>query len=344
MAGGYGRVFMIIACLGETLTRFSPQHRRLLVQGGALELHVGGAETNVAIGLSSLGHMTRMIGMLPDNALGQIARATLRGAGVDCRHLGQGPGRMGLYFMTPGAGLRSSDIVYDRADSAFSRMGRDDIDWKSALHGATRLHLSGITPALGPRSAELAIAAVHAARDRGIPISFDCNYREKLWKACNSQPRAILHELVAAADILFGNHRDVALLLDTSFSSDGAARRRDAAEAAFGAYPGLRLIASTARHAIDADRNSITARIDGRDGHAETDAMRIAGIVDRIGAGDAFAVGVLHALAKDSGDLAGMARTGLALAALKHSIPGDASLFGEGDLDAFLSGERDVRR
>ncbi len=145
------------------------------------------------------------------------------------------------------------------------------------------------------------------------------------------------------ADILFGNHRDIALLLGRQFSGDGEERRRDAALAAFEAFPALQTIASTARHAIDGDHNQISARIDTRQEAVESDELQLTGIVDRIGAGDAFAVGVLHGLLSGAGTEAA-AQYGLALACLKHGLPGDASLFSQADIDAFLAGERDVRR
>ena len=250
---------------------------------------------------------------------------------------------MGLYFLTPGAGLRASDIVYDREASVFALAAPEQWDWDSLLTGAELLHLSGITPALGPSAAAAALVAAEAAAARGIAISFDGNYRAQLWARWESDPRAILGHLVARADILFGNHRDVSLLLGREFGGEGEGRRREAAEAAFEAFPKLRLIASTARHVRDADTHAIAARIDGREGAVQTDEVTVAGIVDRIGAGDAFAAGVLHGILLDR-DLDWTVRAGLALTALKHSLPGDASLFGPRDLDSFLAGELDVRR
>ena len=176
-----------------------------------------------------------------------------------------------------------------------------------------------------------------------MPISFDGNYRAQLWSRWDSDPAAILGELVGQADILFGNHRDISLLLGRAFSGDGPERRREAAEAAFAAFPGLKLIASTARHVTDADTHRIAARLDGRDGFAQTDEVVVAGIVDRIGAGDAFAAGILHGMLNGH-DLDRTVHAGLALTCLKHSLPGDASLFGERDIAAFLAGELDVRR
>jgi 2-dehydro-3-deoxygluconokinase len=176
-----------------------------------------------------------------------------------------------------------------------------------------------------------------------VAVSFDGNYRAQLWERWDSDPRATLTQLVGQAEILFGNHRDISLLLGQQFGGDGPDRRRQAAEAAFAAFPNLKLIASTARHTDDADRHRISARIDRRDAVATTEEVRIAGIVDRIGAGDAFAAGVLHGL-RTGRDLEWTVRAGLALTALKHSIPGDASLFAPADIDRFMGGELDVRR
>jgi 2-dehydro-3-deoxygluconokinase len=335
-----------IVFFGELLIRLSSPGRTLLMQTPSLDLHVGGAEANVAIGLANLGHATRMVSAVPDNALGRGAVAAVRGQGVDTSGIITRDGRMGLYFLAPGAGLRASEIVYDRTVSSFATAPVAAFDWPKLLAGASRLHLSGITPALGPVSAAAALAAAEAATALSVPVSFDGNYRARLWEAWDSNPRAILSALIGHADILFGNHQDVGLLLGHGFEGEGEDRRRAAAEAAFAAFPRLKLIASTARHTEDADRHRISARIDGRDGHVQTEEVLVSGIVDRIGAGDAFAAGVLHGLSsvQNRGDIAHAARIGLALGCLKHTLPGDASLFGQGDIDAFLAGSLDVRR
>jgi 2-dehydro-3-deoxygluconokinase len=250
---------------------------------------------------------------------------------------------MGLYFLSPGAGLRASDIVYDRAASAFAEAPADTFDWHALLNGVERLHLSGITPALGPATAEAAIRAAETARDTGVAVSFDGNYRARLWDAWDSDPKAVLTRLVGLADTLFGNHKDISLLLGREFSGDGADRRREAAEAAFAAFPNLKRIASTARHIDDADRHRIAARVDTHERGFQTEEVVVAGIIDRIGGGDAFATGILHGVLSGQ-DLESTVQSGLALACLKHSLPGDASLFRQADIDAFLEGGLDVRR
>jgi 2-dehydro-3-deoxygluconokinase len=332
-----------VACFGELLLRLTAPGRELLLQRPRLDVHVGGAEANVAVGLASLGHATRVISLVPDNALGQAAIGYLRRHGVDAAQVRATPGRMGLYFLAQGAGLRASEIVYDREGSSFANAGPSEFDWDELLASVDLLHMSGITPALGPCSAETALGAAQAAERLGIPISFDGNYRAQLWERWDSCPREILTGLVKRAEIMFGNHRDISLLLGRQFSGEGEDRRREAADAAFAAFPKLKLIASTARHLDDADRHRISARIDTPERSVQTEDVVVAGIVDRIGAGDAFAAGILHGL-RTGRDLDWTVRSGLAVTALKHSLPGDASLFGPRDIDAFMSGELDVRR
>ncbi len=332
-----------IVFFGELLIRLTAPGNELLMQTPSLNLHVGGAEANVAVGLSHLGHDCKMVSIVPDNALGRGAVSAIRAHGVDCQRVVTGPGRMGLYFLQVGAGLRASEIVYDRAGSSFAQASADAFDWDRLLAGAGLLHLSGITPALGPQSSNHALAAARAARRLGIPVSFDGNYRAMLWEAWDSDPRAILTELIGMADIMFGNHRDLSLVLGRTFSGDGEDRRREAAAAGFAAFPDLKLIASTVRHTVSADHHRIAARIDLRDSAYQSEEIDVTGIVDRIGAGDAFAAGVLHAHL-GGGDAKAMAESGLALTCLKHSLPGDASLFRQADIDAFMAGGLDVRR
>jgi 2-dehydro-3-deoxygluconokinase len=334
---------MTIVCFGEILLRLSPPDRRLLVQAESFDLTVGGAEANVASALASLGHDVRFAGVVSDNPLGDRALAALQGCGIDTRFVARAPGRMGLYFLEAGSGPRPSAITYDRAGSAFADATTEIIDFGEALAGARLLHCGGITPALGPKGVALAKAAHGAARAAGVPICFDGNYRAQLWDAWDSDPCSILRELVADATILIGNHRDIALLLGRDFSGDGEARRREAAEAAFAEFPNLELIASTARHLVTSDHHRIAARVDCRGGSYQTEEIDVTGIVDRIGTGDAFAAGVLDGWLAGGG-LAVMAERGLALAALKHTIPGDMCPVSRAMLESFSAGAGDVRR
>jgi 2-dehydro-3-deoxygluconokinase len=332
-----------IVSFGEILLRLAAPGRELLLQSGRLDVCVGGAEANVAVALASLGQEVAMVSGLPDNPLGRSARDFLRGHGVDTGPIIWNEARMGLYFLTLGAGLRASEVIYDRAESAFVKSCAQGFDWPRLLEGAGLLHLSGITPALGTDTAEAAIAAAETANAMGVPVAFDGNYRARLWQTWDSNPREILTRLIASADILFGNYRDISLVLGTEFSGEGADRRCAAAEAAFARFDRLQIIASTARHVDDADKHRIAARVDTRPESVQTGEVVIAGIVDRIGTGDAFAAGILNGL-KRGHTLSEVVHGGLALAVLKHSLPGDASLFRQVDIDAYLSGVADVRR
>lgn len=334
---------MTITCFGELLLRLTPPGAQLMVQSDSLDLVPGGAEANVAAGLASLGHNVRFAGLVSDNVLGDRSVAALRSTGVDTHFVTRASGRMGLYFMEAGAGLRPSAITYDRAGSAFAAAAPSSIDFAGALAGARLFHTGGITPALGPRGVTLAKAANAAAVAAGVPICFDGNYRAQLWAAWDSNPAQVLRELVRDATILIGNHRDISLLLGKTFLGDGEDRRREAAEAAFTAFPQLQLIASTARHLVTSDHHRISARVDGRHAAHQTPEIDVTGIVDRIGTGDAFAAGVLHGWI-EGGDVKTMAESGLAMAALKHSIPGDMCLLNRATLEAFSASGGDVRR
>ena len=332
-----------VVCFGEMLLRLSPPMGTPLTRAATLATHFGGAEANVAVALASLGTPSRMVTALPDNALGHAAKAWLGGAGVDTRFVCFAPGRLGLYFFEPAAGPRAGRVTYDRAGTVFSLAPASQFEFGAALRESALLHLSGITPALGPGGVELARAAVAAARSAGVAISFDANYRANLWQSWDSSPRAILLELIGEATILFGNHRDLSLLLGRDFSGAGPRQRREAAEAAFAAFPKLQLQASTARQVIDAGHHRLAARVDTRGGDWQTDEIDLSGIVDRIGSGDAFAAGVLHRHLAGS-PLRSVAESGLALAALKHGVCGDAILATEAELAEFRPDGVDVRR
>jgi 2-dehydro-3-deoxygluconokinase len=253
---------------------------------------------------------------------------------------------MGLYFLTPGAVCRPSDIVYDRAGSAFAEAAADAVDWDVELEGAGLLHLSGVTPALGPNGSAAALRAARAAKAKGVKVSFDGNYRGKLWAAWNGDGPKVLRQLLDCADIAFVDERDVALVLGRQFDGDTPeARRRAGATAAFEAFPGLQRIASTFRAARQIDHHELSAVMFTRGvGEFRTRAIPLTGIVDRIGGGDAFAAGVLHGLRTGAEDQAAL-EFGLAAACLKHAIPGDFNLAGAADVRSFLEQDGlDVRR
>jgi 2-dehydro-3-deoxygluconokinase len=323
-----------IVCFGEILLRLAAPGRELMLQTPRLDVTVAGAEANVAVALSFFGHDARVASVLPDNALGRAALGELRRHGVDTRGIAWGDGRMGLYFLTQGAVRRPSEILYDRAESAFARApSRAGID----LAGADWFHVSGVTPALNRGAADAAIAAARAAREKRVTVSFDGNYRSKLWEPWREQAPAILRQLFEQADIVFGDDRDIALVLGRRFDQASAEERRArAAAAAFEAFPKLSRIASTTRvqHSVDAlDYGAVLFTRGG--GAHQLPAVALSNIVDRVGTGGAFAAGVIHGLITGESDEAAL-KFGLAAACLKHSISGDFLTLGVTDVRAAM--------
>jgi 2-dehydro-3-deoxygluconokinase len=326
-----------VLCFGEILIRLNPPGRELLLQTPRLEVNFGGAEANVAIALVSLGTRAAMISTLPQSRLGLAAREELRRYGVDTDSIRFGAGRMGLYFLEPGSGRRPSEVLYDRQHSAFA-LDPAPSALTEQLKGASGFHLSGVTPAIGQIAADAAIRAAKAARDQGVPVSFDGNYRAKLWEAWKGDGPGILRQIVEHSDLLFGDDRDIALVLRKSFSGSPQERNKAAAEAAFAAFPKLRLIAFTVRTQHSVDDHDLTAVMFSKTERWEAPTYSLAPITDRIGGGDAFVAGVLHGLLKGMDNGAAL-KFGLASSCLKHTIPGDFSPLREADVTSFLSGE-----
>jgi len=334
-----------IVCFGELLLRLSAPGRELLFQSQHLQARFGGAEANVAASLAILGHASAMVSALPDTAPGRACAGELRRHGVDTTGILLGEGRMGLYFLSPGAMQRPAEVIYDRAGSVFAGTPAAAYDWPRLLEGARWLHLSGINLALGTTTAQATLAAVRAARDAGVAISFDCNFRSRLWGGRATQAPALLREVLGQVDLMFGNERDIALVLGSTFmQEDGEQRFFAASQQAFGTFPRLRWMAATERDVIDTDTHDLRGHLATREHVLTTRTHRLAGIVDRIGSGDAFAAGLLHGLTTGMHEPA-MLDFAVAAACLKHSVPGDVNLLREADMLEFLSQDgRDVQR
>ncbi|MDI9238466.1 sugar kinase [Lysobacter sp. LF1] len=313
-----------IVCFGELLLRLSAPGRERLLQSPRFDVAVGGAEANVAVMLARMGHDAAMVSTVADNGLGEAAVGELRRHGVDTRQVRVASGRMGLYFLAHGAMQRPSEVLYDRADSAF--VGDAGYDWDALLDGAQWLHLSGVSPALGAATAQATIDAARAARRLGVKVSFDGNFRGKLWQAWNGDAAGLLRQIFAEADLVFADHRDIDIVLGERTTLHGEEAVARAAEHAFAAFPNLGTLACTLRTQHSVDRHTLSAVMVERDGsRRRAPDYTLEAIVDRIGTGDAFAAGVLHGL------ITGMASAdslhfGLGAACLKHSIPGDFCL------------------
>ena len=334
-----------IVCFGEVLLRLSAPGKQLLLQSPGFDAHVGGAEANVAVSLSKLGHPATIVTALPDSTLGHACAGELRRHCVDLSGVRFRAGRMGTYFLTHGAGHRPAEVLYDREHSAFATAPVSEFDWPALLANAAWLHVSGITPAVSTTGAASALAAVSAAHRTGVKVSFDCNFRSRVWGVRAKDAPGVLANLCNYADLIFGDDRDIAFMLGFDpGSATGAERQRLAAKKAFETLPALKWIASTGRTRHSVDVQEISGLLQSRDQMFVAPAYALHGIVDRIGAGDAFAAGVLHGLISNFDPLAAV-RFATAAACFKHSIPGDFNLASVADIESLLSEQvTDVRR
>lgn len=328
-----------VICFGELLLRLTAPGSERLLQSHSLDICVGGAEANVAVSLANFGHEVGFASVVAANPLGAAALGELRRHAVDTRSVLRAPGRMGLYFLEPGAVRRPASITYDRAGSAFAEASPDALDWSVLLPGTELFHVSGVTPAIGQKGADAAIRAVKAAMEAGVPVSFDGNYRALLWDAWKGDGPAILREILSCATYAFINERDIALILKARFES-----REDAFGAAFAEFPRLKAIAATTRQQSSVDDQAIAGELVTRGARWVSPVHELPGVVDRIGGGDAFAAGALHGLitGRDEQYTIDFA---VAAGALKHSIPGDFNRVSAAEVEAAMAGgSLDVRR
>ena len=324
-----------VVCFGELMLRLSPPGDERLFQSPTLRTWFGGSEANVAAGIAHLGGSSAYVTRLPDNAIGDAAFAALRAEGLDVAGVQRGDGRMGIYFVEPGAELRPMRVVYDRAGSAFATLDPASFDWPSLLRGADWLHLSGITPALGDGPAQAALAAAEAARAADVKVSVDLNYRPALW--AGRDPKSIIPELVRDCDLLVGNPGAAAAMLGVP-TADGdphdPAFVRCAAERIAAEY-GCHAIAITLRDVVSASEHRWGAALwDGAEHHAVP--QRSFRVVDRVGGGDSFAAALIFALQAGRAS-ADALRFATMAGALKLTIPGDFNRVSADEVDRALA-------
>lgn len=330
-----------IVTFGEILLRLAPEGYYRFFQNDRLQATFGGAEANTAIALSNFGMESAFVTRLPAHAIGQAPITQLRALGVDTSHIVRGGSRVGIYYFEKGASQRPSVCIYDRAGSAISEAKRTDFDWDRILADADWFHFTGITPALGGELPEICADACRAAKEKGIPISFDPNYRAKLWS--KEQARTTLTALCPYVDILISN---VDQILDVfGISPEPSATTEDEIAQSVAAQLfdrfGMRLIAFTGRISHSASDNTIFGTLYDQKGCYRSRQYPIR-IVDRVGGGDAFAAGLIYATlsgksAQDSVDFA------VASSALKHTIEGDFSLSTTDEVNALLAGDGSAR-
>jgi 2-dehydro-3-deoxygluconokinase len=313
-----------VVTLGETMIRLTPKGYTRLEEAAELELRIGGSESNVAVALARLGLKSAWVSKLPVNPLGKLVARRLQSLGVDVSHvLWTDDGRVGVYFIEPGAAPRPSRVLYDRAGSAASTLRPEEVPM--ALIAASRhLHLTGITPALSEECRRAVQRAIEVAREAQLTISFDVNYRAKLWSAVEA--RAVLEPLLSQVNLLISTEADARLLFEMSGSADE--------------------IASALRTHFRAEAVALTCGGEGAvccDGDIKRAPAFPVSEVDRVGAGDAFDAGLIYGYL--NGDVGYGIQFGMAMAAIKHSIPGDEFISSSEEVLALLqSTHRAIQR
>jgi 2-dehydro-3-deoxygluconokinase len=312
---------MDLVTFGEAMVRLTPPGGAFqrLEQAHSLDAYVGGSELNVAVLAARLGVKSRWVSRLPDNALGRMIGARAREQGVDAHVEWTAEGRAGLYFVELGAAPRPSSVLYDRAGSAISRVTPGTIDWAAVFAGARWYHVSGITPALSEGAATVTAESLIAAKKAGLTVSYDLNYRSKLWSA--KQARAVQEPLLEHVDVLITTEEDARVVFDVGTESAESLAQRFELSAV----------------AITSLRESPGAAIVAADGQIHTAPRYEVEVVDRFGAGDAFVGGLIVSRLETRGwDDA--VRFATATAALKHTIQGDFCLVTRNEVDQLLRG------
>jgi 2-dehydro-3-deoxygluconokinase len=319
---------MDVITFGEAMVRLAPPGHRRLEQATGLDIEIGGAELNTAVGLARLGRTSAWVSRLTDNALGRLVAGRAREAGVSTRHvLFTDVDRVGLYFLEHGAAPRASSILYDRAESAMARIEPGMVPWSAVLDGSVWFYTTGITAALSPSAADATLEAMRAAKAAGVITCLDPNYRAKLWTP--EAARDWLTEAIKSTDVLVTNPEDIERFFGVPGDDPPTA-----AAAAAERYQ-LLTVAMTVRQTPSVWRNVISAV-----GHAGGRTLQAPSyeveVVDRLGSGDAFVAGLLHGLL--DGDLEKGLRYGTAMSALKHTIPGDFAWLTRAEVEGLMEG------
>lgn len=317
-----------LIAFGEVMVRLAPPHFQRLEQTRSLDVEIGGAEFNTAAGLTRLGRSAAWVSRLPDNPLGKLIANRVREAGVSDQFVQYAAdARAGLYFLEFGASPRASSILYDRKDSAISQVRLRMFDWPSIFKGARWFHVTGITAALSIGSAEVVDEAMHAAKLAGLTVSMDLNYRAKLWT--RERAAHVMSLLLPMCDVLIASEADAEYL----FGVTG----EDFTEVAEGLIEkfGVKTVVGTRREASRVWHNRFGV-VGYSGGQTHESAWHEVEIVDRLGAGDAMAAGLIHGMLE--GDFKKGIDLGAAMGALKHTIPGDIPWITAEEIEAVLQG------
>lgn len=328
---------------GEIMLRLkTPGHERFF-QSPSFEATFGGGEANVAVALCNYGLDAGFVSALPDNDIGESAIRELRSFGVDTRHIRRSGDRIGIYYLETGANQRPSKVVYDRAHSAIAECKPGDFDWAKIFAGAKWLHITGITPALTQNSADLSLECVRAAKDAGVTVSCDFNYRGKLWKYGKSAPE-VMTELVKYVDVGIANEEDCQKSLGVTVDVEVESGELDTAKyealssKVLELYPNMSAIAITLRESKSADHNGWSACLRDKDGFRLSRRYDMTDIVDRVGGGDSFASALIYGLNAYS-DRQQSLEFAVAASCLKHSILGDFNRVSVSEVEKLMSGD-----
>jgi len=340
---------MKIVTFGEIMLRLAPPGYQRFTQARSFNAIYGGGEANVAVSLANYGEEVEFVTRLPENDLGDACLMSLRGYGVKTDHIARGGDRIGIYFLEIGAAQRGSKVIYDRANSSLSTIQPGTIDWKEVFDGADWFHWTGITPAVSKGAADVCREAIQIAREMGVTISTDLNYRAKLWK-WGKQPVEVMTELVSMCDLALGNEEDA----DKVFAikapkSDVTAGKVDAdhylyvCEELVKKFPSLTKVCITLRGSLSASHNTWSGVLlkDGVFFTAPT--YDILPIVDRVGGGDSFMGGLIHGLRKYPDEPQMALNFAAAAACLKHSVIGDFNAVSVSEVEKLMGGDASGR-
>lgn len=336
-----------VVTFGEVMLRLKSPGFERLFQSAMLEATFGGAEANVAVSLAHFGMPARFVSAVPSNNIGDACVAELRRYGVDTSAIQRQGDRLGVYFLEPGANQRPSKVTYDRSGSSIATAKRGDFDWRAIFDGATWFHISGVTPAISACAADLALEAVQGARSLGLTVSCDYNYRKNLWRWGKKAPE-VMRELVQHVQVGIANEEDCqnALGLDVKVDIDGGHlevdKYRALAQRVLDAFPNLERQVITLRESHSADRNGWSAVLATRSQFLQSRQYDITDIVDRVGAGDSFAAGLIYGMLTYRDDARAL-EFAAAASCLKHSILGDFNRVSVSEVEALIQGEASGR-
>lgn len=345
-----------IVTFGEIMLRLAPPGFQRFTQARSFEAIYGGGEANVAVSLANYGEQVEFVTRLPRNDLGDACLMSLRGYGIHTAHIARGGDRIGIYFLETGAAQRGSKVIYDRAHSSFATIETGMIDWRKVFEGADWFHWTGITPAVSQGAADVCREAIVVARELGINVSTDLNYRAKLWKWGKSAGE-VMTDLVSMCDVALGNEEDAEKVFgikapesDVTAGKVEADHYRYVCEELNKKFPALKTISITLRGSLSASHNTWSGVLwtcpgPGRQNEAAFYAApvyNILPIVDRVGGGDAFMGGLIYGLRKYDEPQKAL-NFAAAAACLKHSISGDFNAVSVSEVESLMGGDASGR-